>query len=448
MRRSNKELDVAVKGNFFYRISDFFKNETSSGILVLIFAVLGIIIANSPWGNFYFNFWNTDFFIKFGDFEFKMSLLHFVNDILMFFFFFLVGMEIKREMLVGELSSLKKSLLPVIAATGGVLFPIIIYSLINWGKDSFRGWGIPMATDIAFTIAVMMLLGNAVSHAVKANITALAIADDIMALIVIALFYSVGVKLIYVVIALLVVAILIVLNKVNLANEWVYLVAGIVLWVLFYNSGVHPTIAGVLLAFVIPTKIPKDFEANIALVSSSLKSIMESYKKGKVFPDTKVNFSTAIEKLKNSEPYLQRFESSLAPFVSFVVLPIFAFSNSGVYVGNFSINDLFHPVVLGVALGLMFGKSTGIFTFSYLSIKLKITDISSKVRWSEYYGASWLAGIGFTMALFIAHLSFDQHPRYLDYAKVGIYLGSVISAIVGSLIIILTNGKKLAQNVK
>jgi len=434
-------LDKSKRGGIFFRISNFFKSETSSGILVLIFALLGIILANSPWKDLYFGFWSTELGINFGGFEFKMSLLHWVNDVLMFFFFFLVGMEIKREMLVGELSSLKKSLLPVIAATGGVLFPIIIYSLINWGKDSFRGWGIPMATDIAFTIAVMMLLGNAVSSAIKANITALAIADDIMALVVIALFYSVSVNLIYVLIALVVVGILLVLNRAGLTNEWVYWITGFILWVLLYKSGIHPTIAGVLLAFAMPTTVPKNFEENIKLASSSLKGISDSYKKGRVFLDTKVDFSTALEKLTKSEPYLQRFESMLSSFVSFIVLPTFAFSNAGVYIGNFSLKDLLHPIVLGVALGLMFGKSTGIFTFSYLSIKLKITDISSKVRWSEYYGASWLGGIGFTMSLFITHLSFDKHPVYLDYAKVGIYIGSITSAIVGSLIVLLMKKK-------
>jgi len=438
---------VIVKSGFFYRINDFFKSETSSGVLVLIFAVLGVILANSPWREFYFSLWDMKLGIKLDNFEFKMSLLHWINDVLMFFFFFLVGMEIKREILVGELSSFKKSILPVIAALGGVVLPIVIYSIFNLGKDSFRGWGIPMATDIAFTIAVMMLLVKRISYAVKTNITALAIADDIAALLVIAFFYSTGVKLIYIVFAFLVLAILLVLNRFSLVNKWVYVVAGLVLWILFHESGIHATIAGVLLAFVIPTVVPKNFEENINMVYSSLESIIESYKRGKVFPNTKVNFSTALEKLKNSEPYLQRFEASLAHFVSFFVLPVFAFANSGVYLGSFSLKDFLHPVVLGVALGLIFGKSTGIFLFSYLSVKIGIADISSKVRWTEYYGASWLAGIGFTMALFIAHLSFDNYPLYLDYAKVGIYLGSIVSALVGSLIVVWANRRQSIQSV-
>ncbi|MGC8767144.1 MAG: Na+/H+ antiporter NhaA [Brevinematia bacterium] len=426
----------------FVNISNFFRSELSGGILVLIAAIIGIIWANSPWRETYFSLLKVELGFKIGDFEFSKTLLHWINDGLMTFFFLLVGMEIKREMLVGELSSFKKSIFPVIAATGGVILPIVIYSLFNYRLDSFRGWGIPMATDIAFTIAVMMLLSKKISHASRVNITALAIADDIAALIVIAIFYSTGVKFEYVVISLVIVLVLLLLNKLGMRFTLLYVTFGFILWLLLLNSGIHATIAGVLLAFTIPADVTDNAFKNLKRLSQSINVIIKSTQEGKVLGSTKSDFQETKKLLKNIEPHLQRFETAISNWVSFLILPLFALANAGVYIGNFSIKDLTHPVVLGVSLGLLLGKSTGIFTFSYLSVKLKIADISNKVSWKEYYGVSWLAGIGFTMALFIAHLSFDSTPHYLDLAKVGIYLGSIFSVLVGTLILIFTKRTK------
>lgn len=426
----------------FFSISNFLKSEVAGGVIVLVFALIGIVWANSPWKDLYFSLWETKVGITFGEFKFSKTLLHWINDGLMVLFFLLVGMEIKREMIVGELSSFKRSVLPSIAALGGVLLPIAIYSIFNFGKDSFRGWGVPMATDIAFTVAVMMLLGKLVSHSSKVNITALAIVDDIMALLVIAFFYSTGVDFIYVLGAFGVILIILLLNKIGIRITVLYFIFGVILWVLFLNSGIHATIAGVLLAFAMPSNVLlRNLSGEIKSISDSLEKISKNIEKGKILGETKPDFQETKQRLKMIEPPLQRFETALTPWVSFLVLPLFALANSGVYVGNFSWSDLTHPVLVGIALGLMLGKSTGIFLFSYVSVKLGIAEISEKLSWREFYGAAWLAGIGFTMALFIAHLSFDPIPHYLDLAKVGIYIGSLGSVIVGVLILTLLRNK-------
>lgn len=434
MNTKNKSASI------FLSISNFFKSEVSGGVVVLVSALIGIILANSPLKETYFSILETKVSLSFGELKFSKTVLHWINDALMVIFFLVVGLEIKREMLVGELASVKKSIFPSIAALGGVLAPITIYSIFNFGKDSFRGWGIPMATDIAFTVAIMMLMGKLVSHASKVNITALAIVDDIMALLVIAIFYSTGVRIEYVLIAFLVVAILIILNSFNIRLTMVYVVAGIVLWILFLQSGIHPTISGVLLAFAIPSNPNK---ANLSIefkrISDALEKISDNISKGKVLGITRPDFQETKLRLKQIEPPLQRFETILTPWVSFIILPLFALANSGVYVGSFTWNDLTHPVLLGVALGLLLGKSTGIFTLSFLATKVGIAEISERLSWKEFYIVSWFAGIGFTMALFIAHLSFDSMPRYLDLAKVGIYIGSLGSVIVGVTLLLLFN---------
>ncbi|MEN2997437.1 MAG: Na+/H+ antiporter NhaA [Brevinematia bacterium] len=425
-----------------FSISHFLKNEKVGGVIVLAFAIIGVILANSPLKDIYFKVIETKISIHVGEFQISKSLLHWINDGLMVLFFLMVGMEIKREMLVGELASVKKAILPSIAALGGVLMPVFIYSLLNFGKDSFRGWGIPMATDIAFTVAVMMMLGKLISHASKVNITALAIVDDIMALVVIALFYSTGVKLEYILLAFGVVILILLFNKLGIRPTILYVITGFVLWMLLSKSGIHPTIAGVLLAFAIPSNASnKNLPKEIRVISESLEKISRNIEKGKLLGETKPDFQETKAKLKSIEPPLQRFETSLATWVAFFVLPIFALANSGVCFGNFTWSDLTHPVLLGVAIGLMLGKSTGIFTFSYFSVKLGIAEVSEKVSWKEFYGVSWLAGIGFTMALFIAHLSFSTFPHYLDLAKVGIYVGSIGSTVVGIVLLILFKGR-------
>ncbi|MCX8029814.1 MAG: Na+/H+ antiporter NhaA [Brevinematales bacterium] len=432
----------------FFSISNFFRSEVSAGIVVLISAILGIIIANSPLKDIYFSVLETKIGISFGEFKYSKTLLHWINEGLMVLFFLMVGLEIKREMIVGELASVKKSILPSIAALGGVLMPITIYSIFNFGQESFRGWAIPMATDIAFTIAVMMLMGKMVSHASKVNITALAIVDDIMALLVIALFYSTGVRIEYVILSLIIVIFIILFNKINIRFTVLYFIFGFILWVLFLQSGIHATISGVLLAFAIPSNVlKKDLPNEIQKISDALEKISKNITKGRLLGETKPDFQETKTKLKLIEPPLQRFETAITPWVSFLILPLFAFANSGVYIGNFTWNDLTHPVLLGVALGLMLGKSTGIFTLSYISVKIGIAEVSEKLSWKEFYGVSWFAGIGFTMALFIAHLSFDPIPHYLDLAKVGIYIGSLCSVITGILILLITKQRIRKNNI-
>jgi len=365
------------------------------------------------------------------------SLHHWINDGLMVIFFFVVGLEIKRELLVGELSSAKKAALPIAAALGGMIFPALIYTMFNLGSEGASGWGIPMATDIAFVVGILALLGNRVPLALKIFILALAIVDDLGAVLVIAIFYTSNISLTSLMIAGGLIVLLIAMNRLGVRNLLVYTFVGIALWLAFLKSGVHATVAGVLLAFTIPVSS----RINTMKFKKETESLIKDFDNAGEHGDDVLTNSerlTIVDQIENNcekilTP-LQRFEHGLHPWVSFFIMPVFALANAGVAVSDELGSALTHPVSIGIILGLFIGKQIGIFGFSYLAVKLKLASEPEGVSWKKIYAASVLAGIGFTMSLFIANLAFSSE-ELLNISKVGILTGSLLSGIVGFIIL-------------
>ena len=379
----------------------FFKLEAASGLLLLISAVIALIVSNSSFSSTYFEILQSYFFIGVNNIGIKMSLLHWINDALMAVFFFFVTLEIKREFLQGELSNPKQALLPIIAAIGGMLVPALIYVYINFQTgDTLRGWAIPSATDIAFSLGVLSLLGSRVPISLKVFLTALAIIDDLGAIVIIAFFYTGDLSVKYLSLLLLTFICLIFLNKFNVRKYIPYLLLGLILWFFTHESGVHATISGVLLATVIPhRKKEKDFSLLI------------------------------------------KIEHGISPYVAFGIMPLFAFANAGVSLEGVNFNSLLSPVPLGILLGLFFGKQIGVLLFSLASIKLKIAEMPNNANWLNLYGVGVLTGIGFTMSLFIGNLAFMENTQYIDGVKIGVLAGSLLSTIFGYFLLLMTSKK-------
>ena len=379
----------------------FFKLEAASGLLLLISAVIALIVSNSSFSSTYFEILQSYFFVGVNNIGIKMSLLHWVNDALMAVFFFFVTLEIKREFLQGELSNPKQALLPIIAAIGGMLVPALIYIYINFQTgDTLRGWAIPSATDIAFSLGVLSLLGSRVPISLKVFLTALAIIDDLGAIVIIAFFYTGDLSVKYLSLLLLTFICLIFLNKFNVRKYIPYLLLGLILWFFTHESGVHATISGVLLATVIPhRKKEKDFSLLI------------------------------------------KIEHGISPYVAFGIMPLFAFANAGVSLEGVNFNSLLSPVPLGILLGLFFGKQIGVLLFSLVSIKLKIAEMPNNANWLNFYGVGVLTGIGFTMSLFIGNLAFMENTQYIDGVKIGVLAGSLLSTIFGYFLLLMTSKK-------
>ena len=371
----------------------FFKLEAASGLVLLFAAVIALIISNSDFSNTYFDILNSYLKLGVGIFSLKLSVLHWINDVLMAIFFFLVSLEIKREFIQGELSNPKQALLPIIAAIGGMVVPALIYIAINF-KDpvTLKGWAIPSATDIAFSLGVLSLLGKRVPLSLKVFLTALAIIDDLGAIIIIAFFYSGEVQYFYLLLMLGCLIILLILNKFNIRNFIPYLIVGLFLWEFTHVSGIHATIAGVLLALTIPHK-------------SSEK--------------------------KHTGSLLLKLEHAISPYVAFGIMPIFAFANAGVSLEGVTFASLMNPVPLGILCGLFFGKQIGVFIFSYISIKLKFAEMPNNSDWLKLYGVGVLTGIGFTMSLFVGNLAFADATTHTDGVKIGVLLGSLLSTVFG-----------------
>lgn len=374
---------------------DFFKSESASGLILLGFAIIAILIANSDFVTTYNNILHTYITIGYKEFSLSMSVLHWINDGLMVIFFLVVGMEIKREVVFGELKSLKKTILPISAAIGGMIVPAIIYALFNYKEATITGWGIPMATDIAFALGILSLVGRKAPKGIVVFLTALAIVDDLGAIIVIAIFYTSQISWIALIMGLIVLIALILANRFKVRFTAVYVILGILLWICVLKSGIHATIAGVLLGMVLPAG----------------KNIHE--------------FKTSI---------LYKIEHTLTPWSSFFVMPIFALANSGITIDLYSLSTtLLEPVSLGIMFGLFVGKQLGIFGASYILIKLKVAKLPSQVTKRHLYGASVLGGIGFTMSIFVSSLSFSDE-MVLSTAKISIIIASILAAIFGTII--------------
>ena len=379
----------------------FFKLEAASGLVLLFAAIIALVVSNSNLSDLYFSTLNKYLFIGINDFGLKLSIIHWINDGLMAIFFFFVTLEIKREFLQGELSNMKQALLPIIAAVGGMLIPALFYVFINWGdSETLNGWAIPSATDIAFSLGVLSLLGKRVPLSLKVFLTALAIIDDLGAILIIAVFYSGDLNIQYLILMTLAFIILLIINKFNIIKFLPYLVIGIFLWDFTHNSGIHATIAGVLLAMTIPhRKKEKDYSLLI------------------------------------------KIEHAISPYVAFGIMPLFAFANAGVSLEGLSFASLLDKVPLGILLGLFLGKQLGVFVFSYVSIKLKIAQMPNNSNWFNFYGVGVLTGIGFTMSLFVGNLAFVENVQYMDGVKIGVLTGSLLSTLFGYFLILLTPNK-------
>ena len=380
----------------------FFKLEAASGLVLLFAAIIALFVSNSELASIYYDILNSYFALGFGEFKLKLSVLHWINDVLMAIFFFLVSLEIKREFIQGELSNPKQASLPIIAAVGGMLVPALIYVAINYGNsETLKGWAIPSATDIAFSLGVLSLLGKRVPISLKVFLTALAIIDDLGAIVIIAFFYSGKIQAMYLLLMLASIIILIIFNRLNIRSFIPYLIVGIFLWDFTHSSGIHATIAGVLLALTIPHKDKKNKNSH-----------------------------------KNS--MLIKLEHAISPYVAFGIMPIFAFANAGVSLEGLSIATLLNPVPLGILCGLFFGKQFGVFIFSYVSIKLKFAEMPNNSDWLKLYGVGVLTGIGFTMSLFVGNLAFVETTQYLSGVKIGVLLGSLASTLFGYMLILLS----------
>ena len=380
----------------------FFKLEASSGLVLLFAAIIALYLSNSIYSEFYFKTLSAHFAVGTENFNLDLSIIHWINDVLMAIFFFVVTLEIKREFLQGELSKPKQALLPIIGAVGGMIVPAAIYIIINFNTpDSIRGWAIPSATDIAFSIGVLSLLGSRVPISLKVFLMALAIIDDLGAIVIIAFFYTSELNYLNLGLLLITFVILLFLNKFKVRIFTPYLLFGIFLWFFTHGSGIHATIAGVLLALSIPHR-----------------------------------------ENKNDFSLLLKLEHILSPYVAFGIMPLFALANAGVSLTGLSLASLLNPIPLGILCGLFFGKQIGVFVFSYISVKMKFAQMPNNVTWMKLYGVALLTGIGFTMSLFVGNLAFVENTNHINGVKIGVLAGSLLSTLVGYFVLLFATYKK------
>jgi Na+:H+ antiporter, NhaA family len=412
---------------------DFAQKASSGGIILIVATVVALVWANSPWGDSYAALWQTKLTVGVGDLSMSKDLTHWINDGLMAVFFLVVGLEIKREVLVGELSSARGAALPVAAALGGAVVPALIYVALNAGTAGAAGWGIPMATDIAFALGVLALLGERAPVSLKVFLTALAIVDDIVAVLVIALFYTSEISWGALSAGGLFLAALVVANLIGVGRTLVYALLGIGLWLAFLLSGVHATIAGILLAFTVPASSFINPGAFLERSRYVLDRFEQAGEKGENVL-TNEDRQAALHALNHAtyklEPPLHELEHTLHPWVVFAIIPLFALANAGVPLGGGLAGALTSPVSLGIMLGLVLGKQIGVTLFAWLAVKSGVSELPAEIGWRHVYGASWLAGIGFTMSLFITDLAFSD-GSLVDAAKLGILVASVVSGAVG-----------------
>ena len=379
----------------------FFQLEAASGLVLLIAAIIALVISNSAFSELYFSTLQQYLFVGINNFGLKLSVHHWINDLLMAIFFFFVTLEIKREFIEGELSNLKKALLPIIGAVGGMVIPALIYVIINFENNiTLNGWAIPSATDIAFSLGILSLLGSRVPISLKIFLTALAIIDDLGAILIIAFFYSGDLSISYLSLILISYIFLLILNKFGVKKFVPYLIVGTFMWFFTYMSGIHATIAGVLLATSIPHRV-KD--------------------KG---------YSLLI-----------KLEHAISPYVAFIIMPIFAFANAGVSLEGLSLLSLLQPVPLGILLGLFVGKQVGVMIFSFFAVKFGVAQMPNNSNWASLYGVSVLTGIGFTMSLFVGNLAFAENTQYIDGVKIGVLAGSLLSTLFGYFILLFSSKK-------
>jgi len=418
--------------------SEFLHLEIAGSIVLLFATLAALVFANGALAGWWDGLWHTDLSVALGEAEFSQSVLHWIDDGLMALFFFVVGLEIKRELVVGELSTLRKATLPILAAVGGMLGPALIYAAFNHGGEAAQGWGIPMATDIAFALGVMALLGPRVPASLKIFMAALAIADDIGAVLVIAFFYTAQVFPAWLAIGGALLIVLVVLNFLGVESPIPYLLVGTAVWFCFFNSGVHATIAGVLVAFTIPTRSRIEPLAFVEWARAKIDEIELLDVPGAHVLETPHQQHCAQELQAEArwiQAPLQRMEHAILPISTFVILPLFALANAGVRFWGYDVMDLLlEPVSLGIFFGLIVGKTVGITGFAWLAVRLGLADLPGGVTWRHIVGAALLGGIGFTMALFISGLAFRAGILQTE-AKLAILVTSVVAGVGGYLVL-------------
>ena len=434
---SGQPPDTAPIKRLVRPFQEFAKLEAFGGILLIGCIAVALVWANSAWAASYFHLWHTNLTFGFAGKTLSEPLHFWINDGLMALFFLLVGLEIKRETLIGELASFQKAALPIAAALGGMLVPAAIYYLFNRGGHGASGWGIPMATDIAFALGVLTLLGNRVPVSLKVFLTALAIVDDIGAVLVIAFFYAAKIWWISMAVAGCFFLALIAINRAGVRHPLVYAILGIGLWLGFLHSGIHATVAGVLLAFTIPARQCIDGRAFLARSEQILGKFRKAEEAGEAIYAS-ARRSAALHGLardcERAESLMLRFEHALAPWITYVIMPVFALANAGVALGAGVTDALINPIGLGIICGLGLGKPIGIVSFSWLVTRLRLASMPDTVRWRQILGVGAVAGIGFTMSLFVADLAFGPTPL-LETAKVGIVAASVASGFAGTIVL-------------
>ncbi|WP_285657573.1 sodium/proton antiporter NhaA, partial [Helicobacter bizzozeronii] len=425
--------DSVVKRNIFL---DFIKSESFGGIFLFVSAVWAMIYANSFLSTYYFELWHTKVGFTFGETFIGFSLHQWIDDVLMAFFFLMVGLEIKREVLYGELCGFQKAAFPVIAALGGMLAPGIIYYSLNAGTNSAHGFGIPMATDIAFALGVILILGKRVPTSLKVFLVTLAVADDLGAIVVIAIFYSTNLQVAWLLGSGVILLVLALLNKIGVRSLCPYLLLGAILWLTTHSSGVHATIAAVALAFTIPIKVPQDKRLvhGFSQLVDNFKQTFDphTYHANKPLEQNQRDILYALQNTtKSLQSPLEKLEHFLHPYGAYFIMPLFALANAGVHVGkemHFGVDE----ILWGVVLGLVVGKPVGILGITFLAEKLRIAKRPDGVGWGQILGAGMLAGIGFTMSMFISNLAFNSQES-MEVSKIAILLGSIISGVLGTL---------------
>jgi NhaA family Na+:H+ antiporter len=415
-------------------LRDFLDRTVAGGILLLIAAIAALVWSNSPWSASYHELWEETYLaIGLGEMTLRMSLQHWINDGLMAIFFLVVGLEIKREVLVGELASRKRAALPAVAALGGALLPAVIFlAIVGPSSPEARGWGVPMATDIAFALGVLALLGSRVPLGLRIFVAALAIADDLLAVLVIALFYTADLSVLALSVAALILVLLVAANRLGVRRPVVYAVLGLGLWLAVLSSGVHATVAGVLLALTIPARqrvSDDDFAADA-------RGLIDDFEDGSALaPQERYSSLWELEALtEKAQAPMLRLEHSLTPVVSFLIVPLFALANAGVTVAGDLGQMLRDPVAIGVIAGLIIGKQLGITGAAWLIVRSGVAALPNGVTWAHIYGAAWVCGIGFTMSLFIASLAYGISPALAE-AKIGILAASIVAGGIGYLLL-------------
>lgn len=417
---------------------EFFRLKASGGIILIVMTLAALILANSSQADAFFAIWETKLTVGFGSWQLSKPLILWINDGLMAIFFFVVGLEIKREIIAGDLASPQRAALPLAAALGGMVVPALLYAALNLGQESIGGWGVPMATDIAFALGILALLGSRAPLPLKIFVTALAIVDDIGAVLVIALFYTAEITWSSLFIGAVIFALMVILNRAHVTRTWLYGLLGVGLWLALLYSGVHATIAGILAAMTIPARAKVDVESFLRKSKMAIQAYEEAGSDDSELAEAGRQSAARILELASEsvESPLQRLEHGLHPWVIYAIMPIFALANAGVAFGG---SDLFgalsSPMALGVIAGLVIGKPLGIVGFSWLALRFKLAEMPDGLTMRHLVGGGFLAGIGFTMALFIANLAFPS-SAFLDNAKIGVLVASLLSGIIGSAILV------------